>query len=1008
MKRLALTLCLLATAGWLGAGCARQAVPAGKDISEIVAWAQDFGLPDTSDATLKYGYFRSDTSDIGFFWVLPSPTNETRLITDLCRVTTLTQINRINRYLYGLRHGVGFEASPYPPDLDWLSRNRFATPVNFMPALPLSAGTGIYEAEDPFENYSHSNPYGGDPFAEHHAPSAYQLRLTEPDPIWAAFMAMYLFQNGNKTEAATLWESVRGDLKTERGLLREVATTLANEQFLIINDTFLQHNDMDAYINQTRALLDQVGSLWTHHERVEKQIKDATSAQAGTDHLLNRPLSADETRLLGLIDGTNNMQLYATSEGFYMWCLGHNTNRLDRPDVLVHLANMKVKAVPLLIELLQDYTPTQCRLSELDTDSLYYLSAIDDNYVAIEADQGPNPGRAATRAEKAASALRWVVETDPETNPDRLIFDVSSSGVNSLKAYQKFCRRWYGTHKELSEVESALAFVDIDSVYEDVINCVVTRGTSEQKRELENYLLTQQRDSHFLIEDLQLYIREAGTNGIALLERVRQSLPLATTGINADVEVQIFHDVLSMCISNNFSMDRLFTNAHTHTLSWYSIEEHLALISQYAPQDALTSLLQETIQLEGKTNDYLSSWTPLDGIAYDAHVPSFLAEFTHGTNPLNRIIDPHHRPLWNQLAASTNIPQQEIYQMIEDRYGNLTDTLAHGDFKLVEALDYMTNTLITTRSKLRLQGKVEHELPTVTNYIALSTDTNALISKLKAIPPNSTNNINDLLNYTERFHTVPVLINHPELASTINLLSRRIMTVDTGTTNTFNGFTMPSTLTPGQPFTTELGKALYAAATQAIQNGRIVDITVTRAALLGGVHVQLRSTRPTRARTETDTLELPVQGGIGAITHWRDLHQFLRSDPITLTPEATETFRTNMLNSVSGHPIKYWIHTDANRSMRTYEWQEPDDPFESNSGPPPTTTRLHPDHDLGDTFWIRLEETLNDSECLIESPLLLIRGFPGTRTPKPPEESADRTLTPPTESVDPFATVPED
>lgn len=973
-----LTRVVLLGAAFMLTGCARKAPPAGKPLSEIVSWIQELGLPDTTDATLSYGRLNHES---GYYWLLPANSNETRIITDLCKVTTLSVTSQTFRLPSGERIGPGFEASPYPIDLTWLSTRQFARPDISTPHEwnVLAEEVDAFGSSLPMDAFEESLDL----------PSEFQSSFVQDSHIESVFMAFYLFQNGKTSEASTLWKSIRGNIKDERRLLYTAATHLANAHFAPINEHFIATGDVDAYLTNTKALLTRFGSLWDHHERVQKQLDDLTTAQQGNDHILGRPLTHDETKLLSLIDGTNNMQIYATSDSFYMWCLGHNTNRLDRPDVLVHLADMRVDAVPLLIELLQDYTPTRCMMSELDVDGLYYLSAIDDDYVAIEGHHAHNPHRAATRAEKAASALRWVVETDPANNPDRLIFDLPASEVNSLKAYQSFCRKWYDIHEGLSGPESALEFVDIDSIYEDVINCVVTRGTPAQRQRLEQALFKEQDTYTYFTDNLQTFVNEAGTNSFALLERVRNTVPYTTNTIITNAETRVFYDLCTMYLSNSFSMAHMIQTAHEHELAWHIISEHLPAIAKRTPDQSLTTLLKETLMLSGRTNQYLSDWTPLDlAITWDA-IPPILSEFTEGTNPATRIIAPQHRALWTQLSADTNY-HGYIMDALETRYGAPErKPVRHTSVSLEQTLSYLTNVLQTTRSTLRLEGLEEQQLPTVTNFIALSTDTNALISKLTSINPTTTNDINELLTYTERFHTFPALRNHPQLTETVNRLSRRIVNVTLPgglNANDLTDFVVPEGLAPGTIFSADLGKALYKAATNAVGSGQRVNIRIERSMLLGGVSIDVDVSSPYRPQTATDTPQIPTRGIVLASTYWRDLHQFRRVDPVTLTPAAAATFRSNMLYSVLGQPLEYWSQVDPMDAASSY-WHESSLDYDhlalDQHTEHVTTPTPHPDHDLRENFWKRLEEVLTDSDCLTESSLLNIHGLPGARTPLP-------------------------
>ncbi|MCC5847088.1 MAG: hypothetical protein JJU29_03260 [Verrucomicrobia bacterium] len=306
-------------------------------------------------------------------------------------------------------------------------------------------------------------------------------------------------------------------------LLNEAISQLADARYAEISREFFRSGDRAAFLNRLETLLDSFGDEWTRRGPIARQVSDMRNPEkkAGWSELERE---AYET-LLKAPQGNSRPGL---------WLLPDSGNiQTLRSEVLKELLSQRWQAVPFLLSLLDDYTPTDVDLYaflDLYRRDEFNLSQswtyVDPVLMRKHSGMGRNlttrPLMVAEIARNLLSGTLWL------SDEERLQLILREGAEEDpFPAFGETANSWLEARKDLSDLDLILDYLSSEPYALDpVIPYLVRKGEPRIIEAIENRLLQRALRTSYQCpyRFLRTYVEERGNAAEPFLRRYEQQV----------------------------------------------------------------------------------------------------------------------------------------------------------------------------------------------------------------------------------------------------------------------------------------------------------------------------------------------------------------------------------------------------------------------------------------------------------------------------------------------------
>ncbi|MEX2605787.1 MAG: hypothetical protein WD708_00440 [Kiritimatiellia bacterium] len=328
---------------------------------------------------------------------------------------------------------------------------------------------------------------------------------------------------GYQKSAEKLITLLREDKDSEK-IQSAAISQIADARYIELNRQWLQNGDKSAFQAGLASLIETFGNEWLHRPAAQKQLQSLRSPLTGADDV--------ERDFLKYLDSEKIIQL-----PYRNWLLPNSGKEEKEAAPVAALLARRLDAVPFLVSLLEDYSPTKIFLQDnlglsgpgtMCLTSWSYLDPILMKYVINPSDLLP---RAVTRAEIAEELLQlsvWLNEQErKELRDQRYKLNPRFGDEKALHSdfpyapYQRAVLKWRKNHLKMSDTELCRDYLR-SQPYDPhaVMAYLVEHGNRKDIAHLEDLLL-KDLTSYSAFGSLQPYVRLRKEQASGFLEKFK-------------------------------------------------------------------------------------------------------------------------------------------------------------------------------------------------------------------------------------------------------------------------------------------------------------------------------------------------------------------------------------------------------------------------------------------------------------------------------------------------------
>jgi len=649
-------------------------------------------------------------------------------------------------------------------------------------------------------------------------------------------------------------------LDDPKKITSEAVSQIADARYAELCRELSESGDRLAFLLGLKKLVRKFDDQWTHKTAIEHQIIS----------MQNNPTSAarseEEKAFLATID-TQGLG----SRRFINWWILPNSDQRPRTkshQAIDDLLNKRLHAVPFLIRLLDDYTPTSISLHD-------YLGLTGPGYRCMTGWRRLDPilmseikesndllPRPVTRAEIAYDLLNSTIWL--KDSPRSSFFHTDKEPIDPFIHYKSIAQAWYDAHKDKTDVELCREFMaDPWTSPNSSIQYLIEHGTDDDIKLIEQKLLKRVY-AYDAFETLLPYVRARGKKAESFLNAYEKAvMGDIANEFKTDLESgkgsqydehqkraenhrtesrRIINDLRS-AMQGTFSTQSILQDIVSNKVEWNTVcNAYWKALELEPPETGLLVALRAALQ----TNVAFLRRLIIRGAVDYARkcAPSAL---TQTPNEMTKIyLTPEHVVAWRNLLNDTRSKWKDPRKTSE--LASLLESLIqlkHCDNlhdQLIRDIGNDAAERFIARAYDRLNHTPENQLTSISNADHASPKRR---SEIAADLFKSKNIDTTIAQFTpdERLALVEIMKSNTALNQRLLPYANRILKAELKDKQDADLSAQLQRL-QGCTLNTNIIQSLITICTKEIQNGRFISGSINRASLLRGVQIVIKSTPP--------------------------------------------------------------------------------------------------------------------------------------------------------------------
>jgi hypothetical protein len=654
-------------------------------------------------------------------------------------------------------------------------------------------------------------------------------------------------------------------------LLNKAISQIADAKYVELCKTQKPTQDKAAFMNDLRELLRRYGSKWEHRASIERQL----SSTART--LANPTNSPDEAAFLNVID----FRFFRTP-ALGPWVLPLEVTESqhidEQPSGLGGLLRTRFAAIPFLLSLLDDYTPTATDLHDYlglngpgwrCMTGWRHMDPILMKDVRSFVDLLPRP---VTRAEIARDVLEntiWESEEERKTS-----FEREWHSNDPFRCFKDTVSAWYERHKGMSDLALVREFAAHSYVVPPaVIQYLVRNGDATDISLIEGKFCTNAVSSQYSVfEGLLPYVQLRKKAALPFLDRYEKAMMTyvdddlkrylkPTEGPSNDeykreaaeskqYRARVIKDLRAVA-EGSLSMETILREIVSGKVEWNDAAEiYWRTLSWEEPEAGLSKALRAA----ATANDGFLRWSLVNGAVNNKL--RRLREGGQGAQVPSVPLLQSHIPLWRDLLEDTArrwtniVVTSRLAAEMETLYGKESGEGQHD--ALIAGLGDKVAIVYIRRAQQRLEGKKNGDLIPLPSAERVSSDERKLLCRqLMACPDDQLDTVVTALSLGQQLALREIIAGDAALNLRLLSYANRVVTT---VLEEKDDPELESRLAvfKGKPLTAEAIRTTIDLCRREVERGRFVSCKISRKSNLRGVSIKLKSEPPRRIATRRE------------------------------------------------------------------------------------------------------------------------------------------------------------
>ena len=391
---------------------------------------------------------------------------------------------------------------------------------------------------------------------------------------------------GEAMEIAGLLLKLGGD-----GIVRQAISQVGDARYAELCRELKRSGDREAFLQGLMALVDEFGDQWEHRIAVERQISSLQRAWA-------RPArSEDEETFLAALDNHG-----LGHHGFGWWVLPGSQEDLagEETTALHAFLRKRLRAMPLLISLLDDYAPTSVDIHDYMGLSgpgwrcmtgWHHVDPILMRRLEEASDLLPRPVTRAEMARDLLEATAWLTE---EERTD--LFNREWGSEDPFVHYERTAQTWYEDHRGKSDLDLCREFLSRPwTIPQPVMEYLLGHGDESDVEAVEQRLL-QETYAYSAFDNVLPYVRLRGKKAADFLDAYEAAL---MAHVDQELEGELEH-------AQGVWIDTAKGEAEQTRARFQRVIEDLRAVMDGTA--SVSSVLQEIVSGRARWNDACKSY----------------------------------------------------------------------------------------------------------------------------------------------------------------------------------------------------------------------------------------------------------------------------------------------------------------------------------------------------------------------------------------------------------------